>query len=160
MKKKPVLEAMTQEEGTPMRSKGGRPALYSSLVCSKKITLYLTLDELAKLQAHHAESRGTGKQSMNEFAKQLLFARKKRGSRVHRLGMKLDQLKKLDGFLIELKRINLNYNQSVKRLNQFHLSDDLYREFQQNIRLATTISELIEQTKLIYELIELSLSKD
>ena len=140
---------------TARRNRGGRPTKDVRLVCSEKVTVYLTIDELGRLKASHQLVKGTNRLSLNEFVRQQLFA-KRMTSRQAQTGLPGMELKKLNALVTELKRIGVNYNQSVKRLNQFHISVQLRDEFKKNAALAGEILSLIEQTKKLYGQLEQS----
>ena len=140
---------------TTGRNKGGRPTKDVRLVCSEKVTIYLTIDDLGRLKASHQLVKETNRLSLNEFVKQQLFS-KRVTSRQSQTGLPSMELKKLNALVNELKRIGGNYNQSVKRLNQFHISGQLRDEFKKNAVLAGEILSLIEQTKKLYGQLEQS----
>lgn len=140
----------------PKRSRAnnvGRPTKDASLISSEKLTLYLTPPEMSQLTSSHEQARQGTKLSLNEFAKQRLFLRREREASAS-VGMAQHQLKKLSELVSELRHIGVNYNQSVKRINQYHFPEQLHKEFEKNAHLAREILILIEQTKQVYETLE------
>lgn len=155
MKTRVKADPAVSRTATASRNKGGRPTKDVRLVCSEKVTVYLTVDESERLKASHQLVKGPNRLSLNEFVKQQLFS-KRITSRQAQTGLPGMELKKLNALVNELKRIGVNYNQSVKRLNQFHISVQLRDEFRKNAALAGEILILIEQTKILYGQLEQS----
>lgn len=155
MRKGLKADAAVRRTATARRNKGGRPTKDVQLVCSEKVTVYLTIGEIERLKVSHQLVKGTNRLSLNEFVKQRLFS-KRMTSQQSQTGLPGMELKKLNALVNELKRIGVNYNQSVKRLNQFHISVQLRDEFRKNAALAGEILILIEQTKKLYGQLEQS----
>ena len=145
--------APSEKQGVSRAAKGGRPPKEAGLVSSEKLTLYLTPTEMKQLISSHQRAMQGAKLSMNEFIKKRLFTRQKVVKPASR-SLTDYQLKKLCELVSELRHIGVNYNQSVKRINQYHFPDQLHREFQENAVLANEILELIRKTKNVYETLE------
>ena len=106
-----------------------------------------------QLTGSHANARQGTKLSLNEFAKQRLFSGRKPDVSPS-TGLTQYQLKKLNELVNELRHIGVNYNQSVKRINQYHFPEQLHHEFEKNAALAAEILDLIRQAKQVYETLE------
>jgi hypothetical protein len=155
MKTKRVTTSKADKPMGTKASRGGRPIKDAKLVCSEKLTLYLTPPEMIMLTGNHDNARRGVKLSLNEFAKQQLFSRRKVAVTATS-SLNQYQLKKLNELVSELRHIGVNYNQSVKRLNQYHFPEQLHGEFEKNARLAGEILTLIQQAKQLFESLEKS----
>lgn len=153
------VPATKNEKPTVSRAnKGGRRSKDASLVSSEKLTLYLTPSEMSQLTSSHEQARQGTKLSLNEFAKRRLLSPRKIQI-TSPVGLTQYGLKKLSELVNELRHIGVNYNQSVKRINQYHFPEQLRSEFQKNAVLAGEILDLVKQTKLFYETLENSINK-
>ncbi|WP_461117527.1 plasmid mobilization protein [Spirosoma jeollabukense] len=161
MKPTPKKPASTELRDQKKGNKGGRPTKEEALKKSNRLYLHLTEEEARSFDAAWQQHRLTRKISRNEFAKQRLFAtsvfgnllpKSKAGVDSKLLLDRLDQgIKLLNQFVIQLRTIGQNYNQSVKRLNNVYLSNEVRAEITQQRGLLLEIAKLIQWSDQQYK---------
>ena len=157
--------ASTESQDQKKGSKGGRPIKDEALKKSNRLYLHLTEKEAQSFETAWQQQRLTKKISRNEFAKQCLFATAIVGSTLPKntVGVepkflldRLDQgIKLLNQFVTQLRAIGLNYNQSVKRLNNIYLSNEVRTEITQQRGLLIEIGKLTQWSDQQYKQAEL-----
>lgn len=161
MKSVNKVSSVSETPSQKKSKKGGRPTKDEALKKTNRLYLHLTDEEARAFHESWQHKRLTKKISRNEFAKHRLFASAINGesSRNHRVEEeptaiidRLDQcIKLLNQFVIQLRAIGLNYNQSVKRLNNIYLSNEVRAEITQQRELLIDITKLIQWSDQQYK---------
>ena len=151
----------SETPGQKKSDKGGRPTKEEAFKKTNRIYLHLTDEEARSFNEAWQHQRLTKKISRNEFAKHRLFAWAINGESSRKLSVeeepkaiidRLDQcIKLLNQFVIQLRAIGLNYNQSVKRLNNIYLSNEVRAEITKQRELLIDITKLIHWSDQQYK---------
>jgi hypothetical protein len=143
--------SIAETPGQKKSNKGGRPTKEEAFKKTNRIYLHLTDEEARSFHEAWQHQRLTKKISRNEFAKHRLFAWSINGESSRKLRVEDQCIKLLNQFVIQLRAIGLNYNQSVKRLNNIYLSNEVRAEITQQRELLIDITKLIHWSDQQYK---------